>query len=103
MIDSITILTQLQFYKCLQDAVKCVPPVKVDLLIIVSVMQLPIDRTLTAPLPTIRQQLEESLEESRGLFSLLSTIRQQLEEAKAVPRILSCTSTATQLNLTGWT
>ena len=82
MIDPITILTQLQFYKCLQHAVRCVPPVKILLLIIVSVVSLPIDQALTAP--------------------LLSTIRQQLEEAKAVPMILACTSTAPQLNMARW-
>ena len=52
------------------------PPVKISLLII-SIMELTIDRALPA-------------------------IRQQLEKAKIAALILACTSTAPQLNLAGW-
>ena len=58
-----------------------VPPVKIIVLLVVCVMPLLIDRTLRAP---------------------LSTIRQQLEEAKEGSTILACTSTAPQLKLAGW-
>ena len=66
-------------------AVQCsaanIPPVKIDVMLVVCVMPLTIDRTLRAPLPTIRQQLVE---------------------AKAGPIILACTPTAPQLKLAGW-
>ena len=76
-------------------------PVQKDLLI-VSVMELPIDRALAASLLTIRQQLEESFfDKARALPGLLCTIRQQLEDTKAVPILLDCTSTAPQLNHDG--
>ena len=57
-----------------------IPPVYINMLV-VCVVQLLIDRTLCAPLPTTRQQLVE---------------------AETVPLMLACTSTAPQLKLAGW-
>ena len=59
-----------------------VPPVKISLLII-SIMELTIDRALTA-------------------IHLPAIIRQQLEKAKIAALILACTSAAPHLNLAGW-
>ena len=58
-----------------------VPPVNINMLVVVCVMPLLIDRTLCALLPTTRQQLVE---------------------AEIGPIILACTSTAPQLKLVGW-
>ena len=58
-----------------------VPPVEITLLI-VCVMELAIDRALTA--------------------IQVPTIRQQSEDAHFIPMILACTSTAPQLHLAGW-
>ena len=89
MFDPIVICTFLQIRKCLQlycAAHVCthaaiVPPVNINMLLVVCVVHLPIDRTLRPPLPTTRQQLVE---------------------AETGPSILACTSTASQLNLAGW-
>ena len=80
-----------------------VPPVKIKILLVVCVMPLLIDRTLRAPLPTTRQQLEEfSFHKAKALLALPTTIRQQLVEAHPFPPILACPSTAPQLNQVGW-
>ena len=58
-----------------------VPPVNINVLLVICVMSLLIDRTLRAPHPTTRQQLVET---------------------KLIPLPLACTSAAPQLNQAGW-